>query len=94
MGVILKKKKQQDSVGSDPKFICYQGQYINIDQIIDIEKSGNFYIITYAYPKMCCKYDYAIHNYAYELYHKSISVHIAHFEKYFKPYLDSKTIYM
>lgn len=102
MPVVLKNKKKEPDVvevkkepeKQDYQFFYFEGKYLNFNNIVSIKKHReyeNLMEITYAHPRL--DYDYhgggdRIYKTKYETY----TVGNFWFDKYLKPYLDSKTL--
>lgn len=98
MPVILKNKKKESEVVEvkkepDYQFFYLEGKYLNFNNIVSIKHKEyeNLMEITYAHPRLY--YDYhGGDSKIYKTKYETFTIGNFWFDKYLKPYLDSKTL--
>lgn len=104
MPIVLKNKKKESEaveVKKEPdyQFFYLEDRYLNFNNIVSIKKDRdyeNLMEITYAHPLL--DYDLLDYDYhgsgtrIYKTKYETFTIGIFWFDKYLKPYLDSKTL--
>ena len=98
MPIVLKNKKKESEdveVKKEPdyQFFYLEDRYLNFNNIVSIKKHKyeDLMEITYAHPRL----DYDYHGGGSRIYktkYETFTIGIFWFDKYLKPYLDSKTL--
>lgn len=99
MPIVLKNKKKESEVVEvkkepDYQFFYLEDRYLNFNNIVSIKKHKEYkdlMEITYAHPRL--DYDYnGGGSRIYKTKYETFTIGIFWFDKYLKPYLDSKTL--